>query len=583
MLASLTIRNVVLIETLTLAFERGLCVLTGETGAGKSILLDALGLALGARSEAGLVRRGADQASVSAEFLVGADHPVLAILREQGLALPGEPPSGPPPSRPPLSRPPVRGQREHDDGESLVLRRTVSAEGRSRAFVNDQPVGVALLRRIGEELVEVHGQFETYGLLDPRTHQGVLDAHAGLAAELAAVTAAWRDWRQTEQARARAAAEIERARAEEEYLRHAVGELETLAVLPGEEATLAEQRAMAMHREKVMEAVSAALGELGGDRGAGRGLAAAMRGLGRIVDKAGGRLDGAMAALDRASAEVEEAVDALEACARDMDHDAKGLERMEERLFALRAAARKYSTTVDELPALCTELAERLALIEDQGDTLNRLAVQAASARERYLAGARRLSETRRAAAGRLDQAVAQELAPLRLNRSRFVTEISAMKDADWGPSGIDRVAFRVSTNPGAPPGALDKIASGGELARFMLALKVVLAQSGTVPTLIFDEVDTGIGGAVAAAVGDRLARLGREVQVLVVTHSPQVAARGASHYTVRKTTLDERVVTDVGRLDDSARVEEIARMLSGAEITAEARAAAQALLNGRT
>ena len=556
MLATLAIRDVVLIERLTLALQPGLCVLTGETGAGKSILLDALGLALGARGDSALVRHGAEQASVTAEFdLAGrADHPAFAILREQEL--------------------------EAED--TLVLRRTLSADGRSRAFVNDQPVGVTLLRRLGETLVEVHGQFETHGLLDPRTHRGLLDDYAGLADRAAAVAAAHRSWRQAEQARRTAADEAGRARAEEEYLRHAVAELDQLDPREGEEAGLAERRTVLMHREKLVEALTGAYGELAGERGAERALAGALRTLTRIADKAGGRLDPIITVLDQAAAEVSEASRSLQALSADMEGDGGGLEKLEERLFALRAAARKHGTDVDGLVALRADMGRRLGLIEDTGDILTRLAKEAETAKATYLDAARTLSAARAKAAGKLDQAVAAELKPLKLEKARFTTQVEPASEDEWGPHGIDRVAFTVSTNPGAPPGPLAKIASGGELARFMLALKVVLAQVGTVPTLVFDEVDTGIGGAVADAVGERLAKLGSGLQVLVVTHSPQVASRGASHLQVRKKAAQGTTRTEVVRLSDEERREEIARMLSGAEITEAARAAADSLMARR-
>ena len=553
MLVSLVIRDVVLIERLTLACRPGWGGLTGETGAGKSILLDALGLALGARGDSGLVRRGAEQAAVTAEFLLPDNHPVFGLLREQGL----------------------------ESADALTLRRVIGADGRSRAFVNDQPIGVTLLRRLGEELVEVHGQFDSHGLLDSRTHGGVLDAYGGLETAAAQVGAAWRAWRQVEQARVQAASDAGRARAEEDWLRHAVAELDQLAPPAGEEAALAETRSVLMHREKLMEAINAAWADLGSERGAERAVAAALRQLARAADKAGGRLDPVIAALDRAGAELSEGVSLLRSVSSDLDIDGGTLESTEERLFALRAAARKHSVEVDRLAALRDELARRLALLEDQGDTLTRLAREAATARAGYLEAARSLGARRRDAAVRLDEAVARELPPLKLERARFVTSIEDMAENEWGAAGTDRVSFQISTNPGAPPGPLSKIASGGELARFMLALKVVLARTGSVPTLIFDEVDAGIGGAVAAAVGERLERLGREVQVLVVTHSPQVAARGAGHFQVRKHHKGESVTTDVVALDGTARQEEIARMLSGSHITPEARAAAAALIKG--
>ena len=371
MLVSLVIRDVVLIERLTLAFRSGLGVLTGETGAGKSILLDALGLALGARGDSGLVRRGAEQAAVTAEFQLDGGHPVFELLREQGL----------------------------DSADTLTLRRVIGADGRSRAFVNDQPIGVTLLRRLGEELVEVHGQFDTHGLLDPRTHGGVLDAYAALATDAARVGAAWRAWRQVEQARVQAANDAGRARAEEDWLRHAVAELDQLAPREGEESALAETRSVLMPREKLMEAINAAWADLGGDRGAERAVAAALRQLARAADKAGGRLDPEIAAHDRAGAELSVGVSMLREVSRELEIDGGNLETTEERLFALRAAARKHSVEVERLPALRDEMAGRLALIEDQGDTLTRLAREAAFARAGYLEAAKALSARRRAAA----------------------------------------------------------------------------------------------------------------------------------------------------------------------------------------
>jgi DNA repair protein RecN (Recombination protein N) len=555
MLVALSIRDVVLIERLGLSPRPGLCVLTGETGAGKSILLDSLGLALGARADSGLVRHGADQASVTAEFDLAPGHGAVDILREQGL----------------------------DVEDTLVLRRVLTADGRSRAFVNDQAVGVGLLRRIGETLVEVHGQFETHGLLNAQTHRGVLDAYAGLALDAERVAAAWRAWRQVEAAREQAAADAARARAEEEYLRHAVAELDALDPREGEEEELAQTRTVLMHREKVVEAMSAAHAELAGERGAERAVAGAMRMLGRIADKAGGRLDPVVAALDRAGAELAEATAALEAASSDVDLDPRALEKLEERLFALRAAARKHQTDADTLPGLREDMGRRLALIEDQGGQLGQLARKAELTRAEYVGAAEALMGRRRDAAAGLDAAVAAELPPLKLDKARFSTQVERIADeGGWGPDGIDRVQFQVATNPGSPPGPLNRIASGGELARFMLALKVVLAQVGTVPTLVFDEVDTGIGGAVADAVGERLARLGRDLQVLVVTHSPQVAARGAHHWRVQKAAQGDRVATTVVQLSEEERREEIARMLSGASITQAARAAADSLIAGR-
>jgi len=553
-LVSLTIRDVVLIDRLTLGFRAGLTALTGETGAGKSILLDSLGLALGARGESGLTRVGAERALVVAEFELPDGHAVLSLLKDHGL----------------------------DADERLIVRRSVTPDGRSRAWVNDQPVGVGVLRAIGDALAEVHGQFDTHGLLDPGTHRGLLDAFAGMGLHASEVAAAHRAWRNAERERDEARTAGDKARAEEDFLRAAVEEIEKLAPKPGEERELAETRSVLQHREKVMEAMNAAFAELGGDRGAQRLIGSAARALTRAAEKAGGRLDGAIAALDRAQAEIEEATSALQGASSDLDMDPRALETLEERLFALRAAARKHGVDVDKLAALRDDFAAKLALIDDQGDAAQRLEREATRAKAAFTTAASRLSAIRADAAVRLDRAVAGELVPLKMERARFHTTIERLNEGDWGPAGFDRVVFQVATNPGAAPGPLNKIASGGELARFMLALRVVLAGAGAVGTLIFDEVDTGIGGAVAAAVGERLARLGRDAQVLVVTHSPQVAARGDTHLKVMKSTDGETTTTTVVDLDGEARREEIARMLSGAVVTDEARAAAESLIAGR-
>ena len=551
MLLSLTIRDVVLIDRLDLAFSPHLSVLTGETGAGKSILLDALGLALGARAESGLVRHGAAQAVVAAEFELALGHAARAVLAEQGIEL----------------------------EDTLVLRRVVNADGRSRGFVNDQPASVGLLKQLGDTLVEIQGQFEQRGLLDPSNHRTLLDAFAADPETLAAVAARWQDWRGAERCHAEAAAAIAKARSDEEWLRHAVMELDRLKPQPGEERALAERRTLLTHRAQVAEAMAAAWSDLGGERGGARALNAAARQLEKIRDKAGGKLNATIAALERAIVETTETVALLEAARREDEADDATLENVEERLYALRGAARKHAVPVDGLAALQQELAARLAAIEDGGAGLAKLAAEAARARSAYVAAAALLSERRRRTAERFDRAVQAELGPLKLDRARFKTLLEPQGEPDWGPLGVERVAFEVATNPGAAPGPLARIASGGELSRFLLALKVVLARVSSVPTIVFDEVDSGIGGAVAAAVGERLARLGQELQVLVVTHSPQVAARGAQHWRVAKLQKSASTVTRVEPLDPQSRREEIARMLSGASITAEARAAADSLL----
>jgi DNA repair protein RecN (Recombination protein N) len=551
MLLNLSIRDVVLIDRLDLEINPGLSVLTGETGAGKSILLDALGLALGGRADALLLRPGARQAAVSAEFAVEADHAVRALLEEQGLP---------------------------NDG-NVILRRQLGADGRSRAFVNDQPVGVALLRRIGESLVEIEGQFEQQRLLDSANHRAMLDAFGGLAEQAAQVRDSWRRWRAAATARAEAEAALARARRDEEYLRHAVAELMEMDPKPGEEAELAETRRLLSSREKLLEAAHAAFDELTGERGADGRIMAAQRRLDRIADKAGELTAPVTAALDRAAAELADAADRLRRLVNDPELAPHRLAQIEERLFALRDLARKHGLPVDALAGHGAKLAAQLAALDDQSGRLARLAQEETAAREAYVTAANELSKARAKAARRLDSAVNSELAPLKLDRARFATRLEALPDAEWGEHGRERVVFEVTTNPGMPPGPLAKIASGGELSRFLLALKVVLAEADPVPTLIFDEVDSGVGGATAAAVGERLARLGRQLQVLVVTHSPQVAARTDQHWRVEKATAGKGAVTRLAVLDAEGRREEIARMLSGASITDEARAAADRLM----
>jgi DNA repair protein RecN (Recombination protein N) len=550
MLIGLSIRDVLLIDRLDLAFQPGLTVLTGETGAGKSILLDSLGLALGARSENGLVRPGADALSVTAEFHVASSHPVQEILRDNEL----------------------------DPSDSLILRRVVGRDGRSRAFIDDQPVSVGLLRRVGDALVEIHGQFANIGLLDPATHRDVLDQFGAL--DTTALREKFRAWGSATQARIAAEAALAKALSEQDYLRHAADELRALNPAPDEEASLATKRTLMMHGEKLMEGMNSALEGLSRNGGAAALLRNAERALQRVADKASGRLDDVLAALERAAIETEEAQTLLERASAEIDLDGDALEKVEERLFALRAASRKHGVSVDELPALLSRLDHQLSEIETGGAGVKALLLAETQARDRYVALAEDLSKKRREAAARLDRLVAAELPPLKLEKASFCTKMERLAEPVWGENGLDKVAFEVTTNPGLPPGPLAKIASGGELSRFMLALKLVLAGSTSIPSIVFDEVDSGIGGAVAAAVGERLVRLSDGLQVLVVTHSPQVAARGRHHWHVAKQDIGQGAwVTRIGELAMTERREEVARMLSGAEITEEARAAADRLL----
>ncbi|RAI37691.1 DNA repair protein RecN [Rhodoplanes roseus] len=551
MLARLSIRDIVLIDRLDLDFGSGLAVLTGETGAGKSILLDAFSLALGARGDAGLVRAGAEQGQVTAVFEPDADHPVHALLRENDIAV----------------------------EDQLLLRRVQLADGRTRAFVNDQPVSVKVLESLGERLVEIHGQHDARALVDPASHRSLLDAYGGLDREAAEVGRLWVARRDSEQTLAAHRAEVERAQREAEWLRHAVDELRKLAPEPGEETALAERRSAMMQAEKAADDLRDALAVVSGSQSPAPALAAAVRRLERR-GTAGGYVAPAVAAIDAALTALDEARAHLEAALAAGDYDPQTLERIEERLFALRAAGRKYNVAVDALAALAERYENDLALIDAGAERLAVLEREAASAGARFDQAAAALSAKRRRAAEGLDKAVNGELKPLKLERARFATAVVTEPDRA-GPHGSDRIEFQVQTNPGTAPGPLMKVASGGELSRFLLALKVVIADRGSAPTLVFDEIDTAVGGAVADAIGVRLARLGGKVQVIAVTHAPQVAARAGRHFLISKGALDrgKRVATRVAALDDATRREEIARMLSGAEITTEARAAADRLL----
>jgi DNA repair protein RecN (Recombination protein N) len=547
MLTALSVRDVVLIETLDLEFGGGLGVLTGETGAGKSILLDALGLALGARADSGLVRSGQAQAAVTVTFELPGDHGAQAVLAENGLA--GEP------------------------GEPLVVRRLVRADGGSRAFVNDQPVSAGLLRELGATLVEIHGQHDDRGLLNPRGHRALLDAFA--AADLAPVEGAWRALEEARAALGEARGQVETAERDREWLDHAVDELERLAPESGEEEALAEERARMQAGARISEDLHNVAGLLTGGGGGLSQLRQAARRLDRIAD-AHPLLEEALGALDRAVIEGSLAEEKLEGALDALAFSPARLEEVEARLFDVRAMARKHRVQPDDLAALLEELRGRREAIEAGGERLSALEAAVEAARRDYERASAALSEVRRGAAARLDAAVAAELKPLKLDAARFRTMIGA---AEPGPGGRDRVEFEISTNPGAPFGALTKIASGGELSRFILALKVALAEAGGATTMIFDEIDRGVGGAVASAIGERLHRLAEQSQVLVVTHSPQVAARGAHHLLIEKSHDGIVTRTSVASLDADRRREEIARMLSGADITDEARAQAGRLL----
>jgi DNA repair protein RecN (Recombination protein N) len=555
MLSALSIRNIVLIEAVDLDFAGGLSVLTGETGAGKSIILDSLSLALGGRADRALVRAGADAASASASFEIVPGHPALALLAEAGI--------------------------EVGEGEPLILRRSVSAAGQSRAFVNDAPVGVQLLKSVGETLVEIHGQHDERGLLDPRGHLDLLDGFGGLGAKRAETSDAYRAWRAAEE-EVRAFEERRAAlAAEEEFLDHAAAELAKLAPEPGEEAALTAERTLRLNASKIADDVGDALEALAGGDGLIARAGAALRRLERAGEEARTVTEAAASALERTLIEAGEAESALNDALDALRHDPARLSVVEDRLFALKAAARKYRVTADDLPAKQEQVSRDLAAIRTGEREQKDLASAAQAAKAAFLARATELSTHRRAAAEKLDVAVNRELAPLRLATAEFSTGIETLPPEKAGSTGLDKVEFRVRTNVGTAPGPLKDIASGGELARFVLALKVVLARAGSAGTLIFDEVDRGIGGAVADAVGERLARLASAAQVLVVTHSPQVAARGQHHFQVTKSERKRGTSVALDVLAGNERREEIARMLSGAKISDEARAAAERLLSG--
>jgi len=551
MLTALSIRDVVLIEALDLEFGTGLGVLTGETGAGKSILLDALGLALGARGESGLVRQGAAQAVVTACFETPSpDGAIASLMAQNGLDL--------------------------EPGEPLLVRRIVKSDGGSRAFINDQPASAGLLRELAPSLVEIHGQHDDRGLLNPRGHRTLLDSFGRLDAGPVAV--AHRAWREAEDALAVARAEQDVAERDREWLEHAVTELRALAPEAGEEERLAERRATMQRGEKVAGELQSIAQLLEGSEGGLSQLRQAARVLERIADSHEALAE-ALAAIDRAITEGAEAQDRIDSAAEALAFDPAALEADEARLFELRGVARKHRIQPDELPALCEELSARLDRVESGGAGIARLELAVEEAHRVYRDAARALSAARTEGAARLDAAVEAELKPLKLDAARFRTVVEPLDESQWSVAGMDRVEFAVSTNPGAPFAPLIKIASGGELSRFILALKVALAEEGGARTLIFDEIDRGVGGAVASAIGERLARLSSSAQVLVVTHSPQVAARGSQHLLIAKRHDGIVTRTGVTPLDADQRREEIARMLSGAEITPEARAQAERLL----
>ena len=549
MLRTLDIRDVLIIDRLSLGFQPGLNVLTGETGAGKSILLDALGFVLGWRGRAELVRAGASQGEVVAGFDLPVDHPAHAVLRDAGLP----------------------------DSDEVLLRRTNSVDGRKSAWVNDRRVSGDVLRALSDTLVELHGQQDDRGLLNPRGHRVLLDEYARADVALAATRAAWRGRAAARTALAQAETALAAIRAEEDFLRHAVRELDKLNPLPGEEAELDARRRQMQGAARIRDDIARAHAALS-DQGAEGLIGDALRWLDTAADRADGRLGAPLAALGRVLAELGEAQQGIEECLEALAFDPAELERLEDRLFAIRALARKHGVRPDDLGGFSEGLRGRLAALDSGSRNLADLARAVAAADAAYAEAAHQLSAARKSAAHGLDAAMRLELAPLRMERAVFVT---ALTPAEPGPDGQDSVSFTVATNPGAPAGPLDRIASGGELSRFLLALKVCLTRDNTGVTMIFDEIDRGVGGATADAVGRRLQALAQGAQVLIVTHSPQVAALGAHHWRVEKRVEGDATLSTVTPLDPEARIDEIARMLAGDTITSAARAAARALLQG--
>lgn len=549
MLKGLTIRDMLIIDHLELQFEAGLNVLTGETGAGKSILLDCLGFVLGWRGRAELVRKGADQGEVIAWFELSRNHPVHQVLNEAGL---------------PVS-------------EELILRRVNSNEGRKTAWVNDRRVSGEVLRSLSQHLVELHGQHDDRGLLDAKGHRPLLDAFGAYSPQMDQTAKAWASLSALQKSVAQTESELEALQAEEDFLRHAVAELSALDPRPGEEAELDAKRRIMQSAARIREDVAKAQAALG--REGAEGLVAdASRWLDGALEKAGPHLQAPIAALERVMVELQEAQSGIEACLHALDFNPEELEITEERLFAIRGLARKHQVPIEELSTFCATLSARLAALDNSGQTLDQLRVDLSAAQSGYHTASTELGQARRAAAEQLDAAMATELPPLKLERAVFETQVSPCVE---GPAGADQVAFCVATNPGAPSGPLAKIASGGELSRFMLALKMCLSIGRSQSTMMFDEIDRGVGGATADAVGRRLSRLAAEGQILVVTHSPQVAACGQAHFQVIKEQAADQTRSVVRALDAEERVDEIARMISGTQVTEEAKAAAKALLKG--
>lgn len=551
MLKSLSIRNVVLIEKLDLEFSAGLCVFSGETGAGKSILLDSLGLLLGSRSETGLIRNDADKLIVSGVFeFADKNNPFFEICR----------------------------QNELDTEDEIIIKRSISRDGKSKILLNDQPITLRLLKQLGGFLAEIHGQFDNQGLLDSTTHIDVLDAFGGLDSALKNLVISWQAYQNTEKKLRQARQTFFEASRDEETLRHWVDELEKAQVQKGEEFELNRQRQEIMHTAKLLENLNTAYESLQGKNIASF-IQKAQSALARVNQLTENRYENIAEMLETGLIQIDEAISAIENSSSEISMNAVEADSIEERLFALKALARKHQVMIDDLPQVLENLRMQLSQIDNNGQQIIELEKAAAALKSDYLQQAKAIRSKRHETAAALNQAVMAELPPLKMERATFAVELKDLPENEWNGKGIDAVCFTVATNPNSPQGALNKIASGGELARFMLALKVNLAQKSSVETLIFDEVDSGIGGATAQAVGERLAKLAKHVQVMVVTHSPQVAAFSQEHFKVNKTTSDNQTTTAVTRLEACDKKEEIARMLSGEKITDEARAAADVLI----
>ncbi|MEI3546459.1 MAG: DNA repair protein RecN [Alphaproteobacteria bacterium] len=556
MLQSLSIRNVVLIDKLDLDFKSGLSVLTGETGAGKSILLDSLGLVLGNRAETSLIRQGEDKLSVTAQFSLQKQTPALRALLDEY---------------------------EIEADDELLIKRSLTRDGKGKIFINDQPAGAKLLKEIGKYLVEVHGQFDNQGLLNPANHLDVLDAYGAYKPLAERTATAFAAYKKARAARQEAEKNIARAKEDEENLRHWVDELEKMNPRPDEEDELGKKRQEMMNAEKIIDSLNYAYGALterADVQGAIRSAQSAMDKANTLVD---GRYQTIIDMLDQALIDISETVNELEEVSHNVSLNQNELENIEERLYALRGLARKHNVAVSDLPQTLADFRNRLSTIELGEEGIAALRKAEDTAKLDYVKAANELSSARQAAALQLDNKVMSELPPLKMEKAEFVTVVEKTDESGWSEKGFNNVYFTVATNPNSPQGPLNKIASGGELARFMLALKVNLAQSSSVATMIFDEVDAGVGGATAQAVGERLARLARDVQVLVVTHSPQVAACGNNHFKVEKSTADNVTTTTVRELTKIEKSEEIARMLAGEVITDAARAAAKVLMKEKS